>query len=200
MFHNTIRKTVATAATALIALGAILGVASPALAHDELVGIDLVADPSDGRVEAVKLSYSNSIVEVGTEILVTGPDGASAISSAPEVAGPDVTQALNADLPRGSYTVAWRVVSSDGHPIEGGFVFFVTDQGTADPNDIAAIEADERGLDAAADTSGFPVIGIVGISALAALAVAGAVVAILVGKKRRAQAFGAPQSDSEDES
>jgi copper transport protein len=32
---------------------------------------------------------------------------------------------LEPDLPRGTYTVAWRIVSSDGHPIGEGWVFHV---------------------------------------------------------------------------
>jgi copper transport protein len=32
---------------------------------------------------------------------------------------------LQADLPRGTYTVAWRIVSADGHPIGEAFVFHI---------------------------------------------------------------------------
>ena len=34
-----------------------------------------------------------------------------------------VTQDVKPDAPSGKYTVVWRVVSSDGHPIEGTFTF-----------------------------------------------------------------------------
>ncbi|QIM18784.1 copper resistance protein CopC [Leucobacter coleopterorum] len=121
--------------------------ASPALAHDELVGTDLLANESDGTVQALELSFSNSIITVGTEIIVTGPADASASDGKPSVAGPVVTQRLLPDLAEGTYTVAWRVVSSDGHPIEGGFVFFVESDGSADPDQIASIEDDPRSGD-----------------------------------------------------
>lgn len=39
--------------------------------------------------------------------------------------GTIVTVGLNANLPAGSYVVAWKVVSADAHPIHGGFVFSV---------------------------------------------------------------------------
>ena len=34
-----------------------------------------------------------------------------------------VSQAVKPGAPQGKYTVVWRVVSSDGHPIEGTFGF-----------------------------------------------------------------------------
>lgn len=37
----------------------------------------------------------------------------------------EVEIGLRPDLPKGSYAVAWRVVSSDSHPVHGGFVFSV---------------------------------------------------------------------------
>jgi copper transport protein len=40
-------------------------------------------------------------------------------------------------LPRGTYTVAWRVISADGHPISGAFVFHMQAPG-ANPAGIAA--------------------------------------------------------------
>ena len=40
-----------------------------------------------------------------------------------------VAVGLPSDLPRGTYTVAWRVVSSDSHPVSGAFVFHVGQPG-----------------------------------------------------------------------
>lgn len=132
----------ALALAALATLGLSLGVASPALAHDELVDRSVVADAQTGSADAIRLSFNNSIIEVGTEIVVTSTDGADVTDGAPEVSGPDVTQPLTSDLPEGDYDIAWRVVSSDGHPIEGGFVLQLGAPGPTQAEDAAIVETD----------------------------------------------------------
>lgn len=191
----------AFAAAAALGLAALsLSAASPALAHDQLVGTELVAG-DDGATSAVRLSYSNSIIEVGTEILVTDADGADATAGDPEVSGPDVTQPLADDLADGAYDVAWRVVSSDGHPIEGGFVFTVTDGAGEIVEDAAdAAEnhepADEAEHEHAADEhdqaeeAAVPVWGVVGVVVAGVVVIGGALAAITVGQRRRRAGMG----------
>lgn len=48
-----------------------------------------------------------------------------------------VEAALRSDLPDGTYTVHWRVTSTDGHPIEEAFVFHVREPGQ-NPEGIAS--------------------------------------------------------------
>ena len=121
----------AIAATLGLASAALLQPASPAHAHDQLIDAAIEAS-SNGEASALRLTFSDNVLEVGTEIHVTDPDGGDATSAAPVFNGRDVTQALKTPLPDGSYMSAWRVVSSDGHPIEGAFSF-----------DVAAGEASE---------------------------------------------------------
>lgn len=172
------------------------------MAHDELLSVDLVAAPSDGSPEAIRLSFNNSIIEAGIEIMVTGPNDLDATGGAPEISGPNVTQKLAANLPVGDYSSAWRVVSSDGHPIEGAFSFSITGEETAENlpavtlgNSAAEHSEDEANVDAiaapAADSAGLPTGAIIGISIGAVVVVAGAVAAILIGQRRRKQAFAA---------
>ena len=71
--------------------------------------------------QALVFSFSNDIMDVGTEIVVTDEAGKNVASGEPEVTGPNVRQPLDAPLAAGSYQATWRVVSSDGHPIEGNF-------------------------------------------------------------------------------
>lgn len=134
-----------TAVTAL-ALGAVtLGPASPAHAHDQLVNTEIVAK-SDGTAEAVRLSFSNSIIEVGTEFVLTAPDGSDAKGGDPVVTGPDVTQPIATGLKAGDYAGAWRVVSSDGHPIDGAFTLTLAADGSATVTDgVAPEHTDESG-------------------------------------------------------
>lgn len=197
---------------ALAAIGLTLASASPALAHDELIDSGLEFEGSTGELSAVNLSFSNDIMDVGTEIIVTDEGGADVSSAEPEVSGPTVRQALDAPLPAGAYQVAWRVVSSDGHPIQGGFVFEVAADGSAEIT--ADIEDDPRFADegedgeaehshedghshdeAAADEqqgSGLPVGAWVAIGAAVVVAIgAGAVLATSRAKRRQREAIAA---------
>lgn len=116
----------------VVALGLALGAAAPALAHDELIDTRLEVDSSTGELNAIDLIFSNKIMNVGTEIIVTDEDGTSVVSGAPEISGPSVRQALEAPLPVGAYQAVWRVVSSDGHPIQGSTYFEVLESGNAE--------------------------------------------------------------------
>jgi len=98
----------------------------PANAHDQLVD----QSPADGElvtagVVSIELTFNSELLSLagtGAEILVTGPDGDP---MHPGCAVVDQRRALlDVDLDQpGEYKVAWRVVSSDGHPITGSFGF-----------------------------------------------------------------------------
>ncbi|TXR57762.1 copper resistance protein CopC [Quadrisphaera setariae] len=99
-------------------------VAPAALAHDSLVS----SVPGDGTTvtsapESVSLGFSEAPLELGAQVVVTAPDGRVVTTGSPTVVGNDVVQGLAPDRPAGSYTVDWRVTSSDGHPIEGRVAF-----------------------------------------------------------------------------
>lgn len=94
-------------------------------AHDELVGTQFQQDEDTGQITAIVFTYSANIIKVGTEVVLTDPRGANAAEGLPVADGPSVTQRLQTPLIKGLYRGAWRVVSSDGHPIEGAFYFTV---------------------------------------------------------------------------
>ncbi|MDR5698667.1 copper resistance CopC family protein [Agromyces aerolatus] len=135
---------------------AVAGAAAPAIAHDELLG----SSPEPGAVletapEAVELTFSNDVIEVGTVIEVVDHHGEAIDVGATEVLGPEVSATLPSDL-SGEYQVRWRVVSSDGHPIEGTIDFGVGAGATGvwesePPHDDAAADDDS---DTAATTGG----------------------------------------------
>ena len=133
--------------------------ASPALAHDQLIGSNPKNDAKlDKQPEWLELEFSGDIQEIGTEIQVMhkGKD-----VSAGEIAvdGRKVTSALPDDLEPGDYKVVWRVVSSDGHPISGDLTFTIKDSnaagGTTSENegDDSQKEAPAENKDNAADAS-----------------------------------------------
>ena len=121
------------AAATLLALAVVLAAglvagALPASAHDAL----LKSVPADGQTverapEAVLLTFTEAPLETGAQVVVTGPDGAQVEVGelALDAAAAGVSAALPTDVASGTYTVAWHVVSSDGHPIEGSFSYSV---------------------------------------------------------------------------
>ena len=148
---RTVRRprTLLAAATALGILLAATTAIAPASAHDELVSSTPVADAAlDPAPTEVSLSYSDNILEVGVEVTVTDAAGTEWVADAPVVDGPTVTVPLNADMPGGAYTVDWRVVSSDGHPISGSIPFTVTTPAAApSPSEEASSPAVETPTD-----------------------------------------------------
>lgn len=185
---TTVTRLGRLAAAALLAIAATLGAASPALAHDELVGYDVLVTETTGAVEGFSLSFSNEILEVGTEIIATGPAGDDVREGGPAVAGRVVTQALTAPLDEGVTAIAWRVVSSDGHPISGVLELTVAPDGTGTLQQATAPAAQQPETDTAADDT--PASLPVWVAAAAAAAGAAVLVIILIGARRRAQTLG----------
>jgi methionine-rich copper-binding protein CopC len=111
----------------LIGLGLLVSllVGPAATAHDDV--IDQVPAPGS-QVEAglveIKLDFSNELLDLGSgaEIVVTAPDGSLAPATCAALNGTLASAQTDLDQ-AGTYTVAWRVVSSDGHPIEGSYNF-----------------------------------------------------------------------------
>jgi methionine-rich copper-binding protein CopC len=111
----------------LIGLGLLVAllVGPSATAHDDVM--DQIPAPGS-QVEAglveIKLDFSNELLDIGSgaEIVVTAPDGSLAPATCAALNGTLATAQTDLDQ-AGTYTVAWRVVSSDGHPIEGSYNF-----------------------------------------------------------------------------
>jgi methionine-rich copper-binding protein CopC len=119
-----LRRTVLAAAAGVVLLVAPVGLAGPAAAHDELTG----SNPSDGSTvteapQRVRLNFSAEVKQIGLTVLVKDPSGASVASGEPTIDGTAVIQRLEPLTESGVYTVAYRVVSSDGHPISGRVTF-----------------------------------------------------------------------------
>jgi methionine-rich copper-binding protein CopC len=162
------------AAAALVAAAALLS-GPAAQAHDVLE----TTDPANGAtVQAVPasvvLTFDHTPIGVGTEILVKDPTGTNQADGPAKIVDTNVTQALKPGGPAGTYTVVWRVVSSDSHPIEGTFTFTARAPGNgASPAPAAtgAAAATTAPAPAAAGTGGGWVVWLV-IAAAAVLAVA----------------------------
>lgn len=97
--------------------------AAPALAHTALKSSDPAKNARVEIVRKVTLTFTESVRF--PVVLVRGADGKRYESGRPEVDGPMVIQAVADSVPPGAYTIAWRVVSDDGHPVEGEIPFTV---------------------------------------------------------------------------
>ncbi|WP_190394207.1 copper resistance CopC family protein [Nocardiopsis quinghaiensis] len=146
------------AAALLAPLAAALVLApSPALAHDALTG----SSPEDGQTldsvpEEVVLTFSNAPMEggSGSAVVVTGPDEETTYEEGePAFDGTDVSVGLSTLDQAGEYTIGFRVVSSDGHPIQDTLTFSVTEEAVAAaapesvPEETAPDEAEEAGTE-----------------------------------------------------
>ncbi len=112
---------------ALVALAIVLVGSAPASAHAELVD----TDPAEGAVveaapETVTLTFNEPVRLTSQEIAVYDAQGDRVASSA-GASGADVRVDLAgaADLPDGTYVVAWNILSGDGHPVSGALTFSV---------------------------------------------------------------------------
>jgi copper resistance protein C len=99
-------------AALLVAL--VVAPAVPASAHTRLVSSSPGRDSTVRPPSEVELVFSDKIRSA--RVVVTS-GGRTFHTGAPRLSGRTVTQPLRGTLPTGDYTVAWRVVGADGHPI-----------------------------------------------------------------------------------
>ena len=186
----------AAAVLLLTALAVLLG-AAPAQAHDYLVS----STPAAGSTittapERVTLTFDAAVLNTGngSDVLtVTGPGGKHFETACPVVRNDDVSAAVRLG-PAGSYTVSWRVVSADGHPVADSLRFRyapAAGAGTAagsvsGPSCGDAAVRNGSGSSAAQPASSSSVIVLIAVVAgvLVLLVVAGVVVAVVVTRRR----------------
>ncbi|MGJ3224843.1 copper resistance CopC family protein [Micromonospora aurantiaca (nom. illeg.)] len=139
MIRLTRLLSAARVAVALGVLAALLVPAAPAWAHNAL----RESTPAEGArltlaPRQVELSFVERLDARFTTVAVTAPGDVAVAAGAPAVSGSRATQPLAPDLPAGSYTVAYRVVSVDGHPVQGSYTFTVSSAPGASPATSAA--------------------------------------------------------------
>ncbi len=115
-----------TLALVLFALLVALIPARAASAHAELIA----TDPADGSVvdkapEALTMQFSEGVSVRPDGVRVLDASGERVDSGSASAEGSDVTVPLEGTIADGTYVVAWRAVSADGHPIRGAYTFSV---------------------------------------------------------------------------
>jgi len=165
-------------AVALLTLAAVLGLATPALAHNTLIG----SDPAEGaKLSAgpprVTLTFDQPVQKDFDTITVTAADGTHWEAGSAEVQGNAVSAPVRPLGPAGEYAIGYRILSADGHPVSGVVRFVLTTPGTGTPASVAPPGAGQPG---AAGGGGMPVWPWI-VGAVLVLA-AGVVVALRVGR------------------
>ncbi|MER7133520.1 copper resistance CopC family protein [Streptosporangium saharense] len=123
---------------AVVGCGVLLVLAAPAaLAHDQLRSSSPAKGASVASPERIELVFSARVHFPA--VVLRRADNTQAPLNAPRTEGPKVTADVTEPLTAGGYVIAWRVVSSDGHPIEGEIPFTVT--GSAGPSETTASTA-----------------------------------------------------------
>ena len=110
----------------------LLGTSTAALAHDAVTE----TMPANGStVDAVpakiEITMSNTPAVIGSQIMVVDSSGTDWSLGGVDVLDTVATQNVRPGAPAGKFTVKWRLVSSDSHPIEGEFTFTATSASTA---------------------------------------------------------------------
>jgi methionine-rich copper-binding protein CopC len=123
------KKILSSIAALSLSLAAIIGVSSPAQAHND----ELTTSPAQGQtVEAgripITLTFGEELLtgdeSINHEIIVTNEANEIVPALCASAKGFELSTAVALDQP-GKYTVTWRTVSSDGHPVDGTFDFKV---------------------------------------------------------------------------
>jgi methionine-rich copper-binding protein CopC len=124
---------------ALVAVIAVLLPGAPAFAHNALTE----ATPAKGSTvkkapTSVTLKFLQKLDPDYTTITLSG--AAKIDASEPKVDGPTGTITFE-PLANGSYTVAYRVVSTDGHTVKGSYKFTVADPTATAPSVAPSVAA-----------------------------------------------------------
>jgi copper resistance protein C len=123
-------RLLAVAIAAVLALMGTAAVAGPAAAHADLVS----TAPVDGAAleaapEEVVFTFSEALLPDFVRFIRISPDGESVDLPVRAIETNIARVAWPADLPGGEWTVEYRVVSQDGHPVNGSIYFTYPDAG-----------------------------------------------------------------------
>jgi copper resistance protein C len=172
----------------LAAAGALLLVAAPsASAHDVFIS----STPANGSTltsppTAIVLTFEEPPTTSGLAVALTAPDG-TVSTLAPTLAGAVVTAPVTGTLAPGAYTVAWRVVADDGHPLTGTLAFTFAAPSTSASTSASATSAAASPV-ATTTAAGAPSTSSVGAGwwiALGAVVVLAVGAVVVLGRRRR---------------
>jgi copper resistance protein C len=189
--NGRMARLVRMSAVALFAGAAALLPAGVAQAHSTLV----LANPGANSVvqyqlTRVVLTFNENIIAVGDSVSVTDPSGAVVSQGAAEVFNAQLTEALKPLQYNGVYTVSYRIVSADGHPVSSSYQFTLNVAGLPQPTAVPTTSASASANPGATTSSG---------STITIIIVVGVVVGIVVGIVAVVATRGRKGENEEDE-
>jgi methionine-rich copper-binding protein CopC len=114
-------------ATRIGAAAGILLAAGPAAAHARLLSMSPASGSSVASAPAeIDLTFDEAVSTELATIAVTAPDGTDVTAGPAHANGAVVSVALKPLTATGSYSVAYRVISDDGHPVSDQLKFTLT--------------------------------------------------------------------------
>jgi hypothetical protein len=133
---------------------------------------------------AIELTFSSMPLAIGTTVILEDAGGRDWAAGEVKIVDNMVSQPVSPETPGGEYTVIWRVVSSDGHPIEGTFGFTAKSGGAGVSSSPAAgpQPASERSAEPEAPKPGAFPLGLV-LGSAAALLVLAAIIMVAVRRR-----------------
>ncbi|HEX6938268.1 MAG TPA: copper resistance protein CopC [Longimicrobiales bacterium] len=144
----------------LLALPLLVGLAADAAAHEVLKrSVPANGARLDAAPRELRLTFGRAVEPALTRVELIGPTGAAVELTAPVRAADSanvVTVAVVGPLMAGDYTVRWRVVGADGHPVQGQFHFAISEgaAGLAPPPGPASDAGAAPGVGAAEPAGG----------------------------------------------
>jgi methionine-rich copper-binding protein CopC len=127
--RHSVRLGIAGAVAGLLG---VLAFASAASAHDWIIAADPADGATVGSLSQITLTFSGDLIGgAGADIIeVVGPDKRFYETACTDLAGPQLSVPVVLG-PAGQYEVAWRAVSSDGHPVSGTYTFTYAPDGSS---------------------------------------------------------------------
>lgn len=148
-----LRKSVSVFVSAFVALT--LGMALPAVASAHAVKVS--SDPAENAVLSgppvqVSATFNEPLQKRFSAMTVIGPDDKTDQWQAgdPVVSGAVISVGVKAGAPAGKYTVNYRVISEDGHPVDGSWAFTITGSGSSAAAGAPAISQQPSGTTSSA--------------------------------------------------
>ncbi|MGH3724675.1 MAG: copper resistance CopC family protein [Mycobacterium sp.] len=127
-----VRKSVSVFFSAFIVLA--LGLALPGVASAHAVKVS--SDPAENAVLSgppaqVSATFNEPLQKRFSAMTIIGPDGKSDQwqTGDPVISGAMISVGMKPGAPAGKYTVNYRVISEDGHPVDGSWPFTINGSG-----------------------------------------------------------------------
>jgi len=182
-------------------LVAVCGVIPAAQAHDYLVSSTPTANGSVATAPTkVTLTFNDIVLSrpARPQVTVKGPDGRYYETGCGTVADRVVTTPIELG-PTGRYTITWRIVSADGHPVSDTISFSYTGKATGRAGAAAPKACTARASTGEKSTTGgVPTAAVVAVVVIVVVGVVGAVL-IVVTRGRGRQPDDTDHFDDDEE-